>query len=39
MSLMVTAWGVPSPIATAITLAVAFVIRFTFHSLVVYKPR
>lgn len=39
MSLMVTAWGMPSPLATAITLAVAFVIRFTFHSLVVYKPR
>ena len=39
MSLMVTAWGMPSPIATAITLAVAFVIRFTFHSLVVYRPR
>lgn len=39
MSVMVTAWGVPSPVATAITLAVAFLVRFTFHSLVVYKPR
>ncbi len=39
MSLMVTGWAMPSPIATAITLAVAFVIRFTFHSLVVYRPR
>ena len=39
MSLMVSSWGMPSPVATAITLAVAFVIRFTFHSLVVYKPR
>lgn len=39
MSLMVTAWGMPSALATAITLAVAFLIRFTFHSLVVYRPR
>ena len=26
-------------IATAITLVVAFVVRFVFHSLVVYAPR
>ncbi|WP_232527969.1 glycosyltransferase [Microbacterium suaedae] len=39
MALMVSAWGMASPVATAITLAVAFLIRFTFHSLVVYRPR
>lgn len=39
MALMVSSWGMASPVATAITLAVAFLIRFTFHSLVVYKPR
>ncbi|MTE24927.1 glycosyltransferase [Microbacterium sp. ZXX196] len=39
MALMVETWGIASPVATAITLAVAFVIRFTFHSLVVYAPR
>ncbi|RUQ98995.1 glycosyltransferase [Labedella endophytica] len=26
-------------IATAVTLAIAFIVRFTFHSLVVYAPR
>nr|WP_306769948.1 glycosyltransferase family 2 protein [Microbacterium karelineae] len=39
MALMVSGWGMASPVATAITLAVAFLIRFTFHSLVVYRPR
>lgn len=39
MALMVESWGMSSPVATAITLAVAFLARFVFHSLVVYRPR
>ncbi|MBP2436407.1 glycosyltransferase [Microbacterium amylolyticum] len=39
MALMVERAGMSSPLATAITLAVAFLVRFTFHSLVVYAPR
>ncbi|WP_174150378.1 glycosyltransferase [Microbacterium halophytorum] len=39
MALMVETWGISSPVATAITLAVAFLARFVFHSLVVYRPR
>ncbi|MGI6879075.1 glycosyltransferase [Microbacterium sp. gxy059] len=39
MALMVETWHVSSVLATAVTLAVAFVARFTFHSLVVYAPR
>ncbi|MFN3866308.1 MAG: glycosyltransferase [Demequina sp.] len=36
---MVEALHVQSIVAAAITLAVAFVVRFVFHSLVVYAPR
>ncbi|MFE1665830.1 glycosyltransferase [Microbacterium sp. P02] len=39
MALMVSSGHVSSVIATAITLAVAFFVRFLFHSLVVYAPR
>jgi len=39
MALMVEAWRMSSPVATAITLAVAFLARFMFHALVVYRPR
>ncbi|WP_308291596.1 glycosyltransferase [Microbacterium sp. G2-8] len=39
MAVMVERLGMASPVATAITLAVAFLVRFTFHSLVVYAPR
>nr|WP_084631886.1 glycosyltransferase family 2 protein [Demequina aestuarii] len=36
---MVEALHIQSIVAAAITLAVAFVVRFVFHSLVVYAPR
>ncbi len=36
---MVQTWHISSVIAAAITLVVAFVVRFVFHSLVVYAPR
>ncbi|WP_029151323.1 glycosyltransferase [Microbacterium indicum] len=39
MVLLVERLGMSSAVATAITLAVAFLVRFTFHSLVVYAPR
>jgi dolichol-phosphate mannosyltransferase len=39
IALLVTAWHLSSVIAAAITLAVAFIVRFMFHSLVVYAPR
>lgn len=39
MALMVSSGHLSSVIATAITLAVAFFVRFLFHSLVVYAPR
>lgn len=39
LALMVNTWHVSAVLATAITLAIAFVARFTFHSLVVYAPR
>ncbi|MFC6325238.1 glycosyltransferase [Microbacterium koreense] len=39
MALMVESWHISSVVATAITLAVAFIVRFVFHSLVVYAPR
>lgn len=39
MALMVESWHISSVLATAITLAVAFLARFVFHSLVVYRPR
>lgn len=39
LALLVETWHVSSVLATAITLALAFVGRFVFHSLVVYAPR
>jgi dolichol-phosphate mannosyltransferase len=39
MAAMVAGWHISAVIATAITLVVAFVVRFLFHSLVVYAPR
>ena len=38
IALMVETWHISSVIAAAITLVVAFVARFVFHSLVVYAP-
>ncbi len=38
-ALMVESWHISAVVATAITLAVAFLVRFVFHSLVVYAPR
>lgn len=39
LAVLVDGWHLSAVIATAITLAVAFVARFMFHSLVVYAPR
>lgn len=39
VAFLVNSWHVTAVLATAITLAVAFVVRFVFHSLVVYAPR
>lgn len=39
MALLVETMHVAAVLATAITLVVAFVVRFTFHSRVVYRPR
>lgn len=39
VGLMVNTGHLTAVVATAITLAVAFVVRFVFHSLVVYAPR
>ncbi|MFB8387044.1 glycosyltransferase [Microbacterium sp. NPDC055910] len=39
LALMVETWHISAVLATAITLAVAFIVRFVFHSLVVYAPR
>jgi dolichol-phosphate mannosyltransferase len=39
MALMVESGHISVVVATAITLVVAFVLRFVFHSLVVYAPR
>ena len=39
IALLVNTWHISSVIAAGITLAVAFVVRFMFHSLVVYAPR
>ena len=39
VALMVSGGHISAVIATAITLIVAFVVRFVFHSLVVYAPR
>ncbi|GAA3768261.1 glycosyltransferase [Microbacterium kribbense] len=38
LALLVDGWHLSAVIATAITLALAFVARFMFHSLVVYAP-
>ncbi|NYJ30047.1 glycosyltransferase [Galbitalea soli] len=35
---MVTLWGIAAVPATAVTLALAFVVRFTYHSRVIYAP-
>lgn len=37
-ALMASTWHISAVIATAITLAVAFVARFLFHALIVYAP-
>ncbi|MBD7916764.1 glycosyltransferase family 2 protein [Cellulomonas sp. Sa3CUA2] len=39
MALLVETMHVAAVLATAITIAVAFVVRFTFHSRIVYRPR
>ena len=39
VALMVETGHISAVVATAITLVVAFVVRFVFHSLVVYAPR
>ena len=39
MALMVETWHISSVVATALSLVVAFLARFLFHSLVVYAPR
>lgn len=39
VALMVSGGHISAVIATAITLFVAFIVRFVFHSLVVYAPR
>ncbi|MEV8368539.1 glycosyltransferase family 2 protein [Microbacterium sp. NPDC064584] len=39
VALMVNTGHISAVIATAITLVVAFIVRFVFHSLVVYAPR
>lgn len=39
MALLVESWHISVVVATALTLVVAFFVRFVFHSLVVYAPR
>lgn len=39
MALMVETWRISSVLATALSLVVAFLARFLFHSLFVYAPR
>lgn len=39
MALLVETMHIAAVLATAITLVVAFVVRFTFHSRIVYRPR
>ncbi len=39
LALMVQTWHISAVLAAGITLIVAFVVRFMFHSLVVYAPR
>ncbi|MCX6501437.1 MAG: glycosyltransferase family 2 protein [Microbacterium sp.] len=38
-ALLISSWHISVVIATGLTLIVAFVVRFLFHSLVVYAPR
>jgi dolichol-phosphate mannosyltransferase len=38
-ALLISSWHVSVAIATALTLVAAFVVRFLFHSLVVYAPK
>ena len=39
MALLVETMHIAAVLATAITIAIAFVVRFTFHSRIVYRPR
>lgn len=39
MALMVESWHISSVVATGLSLIVAFIARFLFHSLVVYAPK
>lgn len=39
MALLVETWHISAVLATGLTLVVAFIVRFVFHSLVVYAPR
>lgn len=39
MALLVENWHISGAVATALTLAVAFAVRFAYHALVVYAPR
>lgn len=39
VALLINTMHVAAVVATAITLLVAFVVRFTFHSRIVYRPR
>lgn len=39
IALLVESWHFSAVLATAVTLLVAFIVRFVFHSLVVYAPR
>jgi len=39
MAVLVETMHVAAVLATAITLVIAFVVRFTFHSRIVYRPR
>jgi len=38
-ALLISSWHISVVIATGLTLILAFVVRFLFHSLVVYAPR
>lgn len=39
MAVLVSGWHLSAAIATALTLVIAFFVRFLFHALVVYAPR
>lgn len=39
LAVMVESWQLPVVFAAALTLVAAFVVRFLFHSLIVYRPR